>query len=259
RMGSAMTRRLRETGTPVTVWNRNTERCETARRSGAGVAADPSSAVADADVVLVMVSDGRAVAEVLREAGPAVPESAVVVQMSTIAPDETRALADNHPELALVEAPVAGSVPQVLAGSLKVLAAGDGDRLECARPVLDKLGAVQHCGELGDGSAAKLVVNGSMIAVGVLLAASVSLARDLGFDVESAKQVLAGTVLGPVLERYDPGGGDFPIYLAAKDVRLAAAAAADPAVFEAAAAHLEGIAATDPQAGLWTVVAKALS
>ena len=61
-------------------------------------------------------------------AGGASAGGTLVVNASTVGPDESRALAAQAAEAGLryVEAPVLGSVPAVRAGRLTVLAGGDG-------------------------------------------------------------------------------------------------------------------------------------
>lgn len=259
RMGSAMAVRLRQSGTEVTVWNRDPARCEPARATGAAVAGTPAEAVAAARLVLVMLADGPAVAEVLAEAVPALAPDAVVVQLSTIAPEQTRELAARYPRAAFLDAPVKGSVPQVCAGSLAILAGGEPAVVDTARPVLEQLGTIVDCGGIGDGSAAKLVVNAAMIAATTALAESLALAADLGIDEKSARELLSTTPLGPVLERHVPSGGDFPLYLAAKDVRLARRSVTTGLpVLAGVQRHLAEAAEPDSRSGLWTAVTRAV-
>jgi 3-hydroxyisobutyrate dehydrogenase-like beta-hydroxyacid dehydrogenase len=59
-MGSRMARRLLESGTDVTVWNRTPERMQ----GFPATATSPEQAADGADVAIVMVSDAAAVAEV---------------------------------------------------------------------------------------------------------------------------------------------------------------------------------------------------
>ena len=63
-MGSGMAARLLDAGFPVVVWNRSAARAEPLRSKGAAVAASPSAAAAQADVILAMVADDGASREV---------------------------------------------------------------------------------------------------------------------------------------------------------------------------------------------------
>ena len=64
-MGTHMARRLAQAGFPVTVWNRSADKADRLTQFGVKIAGNPSSACADADVVIVMLSNGAVVEEVL--------------------------------------------------------------------------------------------------------------------------------------------------------------------------------------------------
>lgn len=68
-MGGPMARRLLGAGFSVTVWNRSVDKAEALVADGAVVAASPADAAKGADIVITMLSDGKAVGEVLFEAG----------------------------------------------------------------------------------------------------------------------------------------------------------------------------------------------
>nr|WP_230323353.1 NAD(P)-binding domain-containing protein [Cellulomonas hominis] len=70
-MGAAMARNLLRAGHAVRVWNRSAAKAEPLAADGATVAGSPAEAVDGADVVLTMLHDGAAVAEVIRQAAPA--------------------------------------------------------------------------------------------------------------------------------------------------------------------------------------------
>src|SRR4051794_15024881 len=125
RMGAPIARRLAEAGWAVAGWNR------TPRGAPPGVRLvdDPGAAAAGAGVVITMLTDGAAVREVLERARPR--PGAVVVEMSTIGPDAVRAVAAGLPAgVALVDAPVGGSVGAAAAGQLRIFAGGAGADLD---------------------------------------------------------------------------------------------------------------------------------
>ena len=64
-MGSHMARRLAQAGLSVTGWNRDPAKAERLSEFGVRVAATPSATCHDADVEIVMLSNGPAVEEVL--------------------------------------------------------------------------------------------------------------------------------------------------------------------------------------------------
>src|SRR5579872_5885381 len=59
-MGSGMAGRLLSAGFPLTVYNRNRAKADALAKLGASVGDTPAEAVADADVIISMVSDDTA-------------------------------------------------------------------------------------------------------------------------------------------------------------------------------------------------------
>src|ERR1700674_735336 len=93
KMGGAMARRLASTGHDVALWNRTRRRAEAL---GVGtVAATPADAAANAEVVLSILTDAKAVrAAYLGEDGAVrAAHGQVFVEMSTAGPDIAKELA----------------------------------------------------------------------------------------------------------------------------------------------------------------------
>src|ERR1700754_775643 len=83
-MGAPMARHIAEAGHDVTVWNRTAEKARPLAEAGAHVAEDPAAAVAGAEVVVTMLTDGEAVEDVMREAAPAARPGTIWWQASTV-------------------------------------------------------------------------------------------------------------------------------------------------------------------------------
>jgi 3-hydroxyisobutyrate dehydrogenase len=223
------------TGHPVTVWNRSP-----VDLPGVTVAATPADAVRGADVVLVMLTDAPAVTAVLAEALPGLRPGACVAQMSTIAPDETRAVAATMPAgVAYVDAPVGGSVDAAGAGQLRIFAGGADEAVALARPVLDSLGTVVRCGGVGAGAARKLVANTALVIAVAAYHDALAVAGALGVDRSDALELLAGGPLGAAYARMTSTSASFAVALAAKDAHLALRAAPDARVLRGAADLLD--------------------
>jgi 3-hydroxyisobutyrate dehydrogenase len=79
-MGSAMARRLRDTGHDVTIWDRKSNSRDRWECSGVAIADDEASAVSAAFVVITMVTDGEAVQAIAERMLDAMPPEAVWVQ-----------------------------------------------------------------------------------------------------------------------------------------------------------------------------------
>ena len=236
-LGAAMATRLGETGHQVRLWNRTPGRAREAAARATGVTAVDTldEAVSGASVVVTVLRDGDAVAEVMAGAIGAMEEGAVWVQASTVGPRSARDLADlaGEHDVAFLDAPVSGSTAPALQGKLVWLVAGDAGVLGRARPVLEDLASsVLHVGTGVEGSSLKLAVNAWMAAATVAMSDVLALCDALGIDHAVLVETLeAGPLAMPYAlaklrlmdERtFEPG---FAVQLALKDVDLAAATA----------------------------------
>jgi 3-hydroxyisobutyrate dehydrogenase len=124
---------------------------------------------------------------------------ALVVDMSTIAPDATRAFAARVADQGArwLDAPVSGGSEGARNGTLSIMVGGDAADLERARPVLSAMGTtITHVGPVGSGQLAKamnqVVIAGTYAAV----AEGIVLGLKAGIDVEAALAALAGGAAG---------------------------------------------------------------
>ena len=92
-MGSAMARNIAGAGHAVRAWNRTISRAQPLADDGIEIAPTATAAFEGADVVITMLFDGAAVAEVLRETAPAMRPGAAWLQMTTVGPDDVAGLA----------------------------------------------------------------------------------------------------------------------------------------------------------------------
>ena len=162
-MGSGMARNLVGAGLDVTVWNRNADRARPLEDVGARVATDPAEAVAGADVVVTMLFDADATAEVIESALPSLAPGALWLQTGTVGLEGTARLAelaDRH-DVDFLDAPVLGTRQPAEQGTLTVLVGGPEALREKAAPVFDAIGSrTVWVGERpGDGHRLKLVAN----------------------------------------------------------------------------------------------------
>ncbi|MFF0411300.1 NAD(P)-dependent oxidoreductase [Kitasatospora sp. NPDC004745] len=217
RMGLPMARRLAAAGNPLTVWNRSPGRAD-----GLVEAATPAAAVRGADVVVTMLSDPQAVADVAGRFVPELAPGTLWIDMSSIGPDATAGLRAGLPDgVGLVDAPVVGSVGPAATGDLVVFAGGTDADLDVAQPVLELLGRVRRCGGPGSGAALKVVVIGAIVASVTVVGEVLAVAEELGVPQELAQGVLAAGPLAGVVARALSTDADFPVRLAAKDLALA--------------------------------------
>ncbi|WP_280677782.1 NAD(P)-dependent oxidoreductase [Kitasatospora sp. MAA19] len=220
RMGLPMARRLAAAGHPLTVWNRSPGRA--GGLAGATEATTPVEAVRGADVVVTMLSTPAAVAEVADRFTTGLAPGALWIDMSSIGPRATAELRARLPYgVALVDAPVIGSVGPAATGDLVVFAGGEDADLDRAQPVLERLGRVRRCGGPGAGAALKVVVIGAIVASVTVVGEILAVADELGVPREQAREVLSAGPLAGVVARAHSTESDFPVRLAAKDLALA--------------------------------------
>jgi 3-hydroxyisobutyrate dehydrogenase len=233
-MGAGMARRLIAAGFPVTVYNRDRAKTEEHHKLGARVAATPAEAAADAEVVIAMVADDAASRSVwMGKTGAlaAVPNSAVLIDSSTITPGwarELSSLAESR-GCSFLDAPVTGSRPQANDGELLFLVGGDDAALARVRPVLAEMSRrIVHLGPCGSGALMKLI-NNFLCGVQVAsLAEAVAWIERSGLNSEEAISILTqgapgSPLVGRVADRMHRQDYDvhFRLGLMAKDLSYA--------------------------------------
>jgi 3-hydroxyisobutyrate dehydrogenase-like beta-hydroxyacid dehydrogenase len=205
-MGSGIVTRLLDAGRPVRGWNRTRARAEPLIARGMRWADTPAEAARGADVVFTMLTDAAAVEQVV--AGPdgvldGIAPGAVVVDMSTIAPDACRALAARVAEAGatMLDAPVSGSIATLEQGQLSVMVGGDEAAFERVRPVLADMGPkVTYLGGNGQALFMKMAINLALIVQVVSFCEGVALAEKAGIAREAAVDaMLRSVVASPVL------------------------------------------------------------
>lgn len=195
-MGAPMTRCLLKAGFAVTVWNRDRTKAEALMADGAQVAESAAEAVAGADIVFTMLSDGKAVGAVLFDGGVAAAMTAgtVLVDTSSIAPPIARDHAERLAAMGIdhVDAPVSGGVPGATTGTLAIMAGGDERVIARLAPVFAALGRVTHVGPSGAGQICKLA-NQQIVAVTIgALAEAMVLVEAGGASREKFREAIRG-------------------------------------------------------------------
>lgn len=232
-MGHAFAANLLKKEFSVSGWNRTRSRGDDLLSSGLQLCDTPRQAVAEADVVIVMLPDGEITRKVLSEALSDLKTGAVVSQMGTIGLAATEKLIamfqEQRPDVVFIDAPVSGTKAPAEQAQVLVLASGDRQRAAAIEPVFAAIAkGAKWLGEAGAGSKMKLVVNAWLISLMQGLAESARLADQFGFSPDEFWQVLDG---GPLAAPYAKGKlsmiaeGEYPPQMhlnwALKDARLA--------------------------------------
>ncbi|MFN2540495.1 MAG: NAD(P)-dependent oxidoreductase [Mycobacteriales bacterium] len=236
RMGVPMAAHVVRAGHDVTVWNRTPGKAGDLVELGATEARSIDSAVAGADVVVLMLFGPAAVRAVLSDVLDHA-SGALVVDASTIGPDAAHefAKACHARGVRYVDAPVAGSIKPATDGTLGVFLGGAPQDVAQARQLAEMWGdpeRIRHIGGVGSASALKLCVNQGLGVMAAGLGESLRLGHDLGLDQDVLLDVLSATAYGwylgqkrSMIEADDYADTAFSVDLMAKDLDLAVTSA----------------------------------
>jgi 3-hydroxyisobutyrate dehydrogenase-like beta-hydroxyacid dehydrogenase len=206
-MGQLIVRRLIDAGHRVTGWNRSRDKADELIAAGMRWATSPRAAAESSEIVFSIVTDAAAVRAVAL--GPdgvvaGLEPGNIFIDMSTIAPDASRAVAAEFAKAGsiMLDAPISGSPVTVRQGNASIMVGGDAVAFERATPVLLAIGPkVTRIGASGLACQMKIAVNlllmVEVIAFGeaVALAEKGGVARDVAVDAV-LKSVAASPVLG---------------------------------------------------------------
>jgi len=227
-MGRAMAARLLDAGHDLTVWNRTPGRDGELVSAGARRGETPADAVRDAEVVVTMLTDPPALEDVLfgpDGASSAIPDTATLIEMSTVGPTAIASAAERL-SVPVLDAPVLGSVPSVETGKLVILAGGNRAVFDRHAELLSILGTPIYLGPSGSGAWLKLVNNAASTATLVALGELLALTDRAGLGIDAVLQGLEAGPLASLIERWRPRlkGEDqasyFRLALARKDLAL---------------------------------------
>ena len=197
-----------------------------------------AQAAAQADVIFICVSDTQDVAQVIQGTDGVLEsarEDSIVVDMSTISPSATRALASElaTKQVHMLDAPVSGGEQGAINGTLSIMVGGEPHIFERVLPLFQAMGKnIVHIGGNGAGQVTKAC---NQVLIGQTIAAigeAFILASASGVDPAKVRQALMGGFAGSrvleshgqrMLERnFKPG---FKARLHQKDMRIALEAA----------------------------------
>ena len=241
RMGLPLAQRLIQSGVPVVVYNRTRAKAESLATGGARWATTPRDLAKSIGkgITFLMLTDGKAVRSVLfgrSGFAKAAPPGALVVNLSTVGPEESRALSSRLADSGIhyVDAPVGGSVYQASRGEILFFVGGDEADVARVQPLLERMArAIEFMGPVGAGNATKLVNNLLTIGITALSTEALALAEGLHLDRSRTIEVLLkGGGRSSMLERKAPNflarqySPQFATTLARKDLKLVEHAAA---------------------------------
>jgi 3-hydroxyisobutyrate dehydrogenase-like beta-hydroxyacid dehydrogenase len=206
-MGELIVPRLMAAGHQVTGWNRTRGKAGSLIAQGMRWADTPKAVAEASEIVFSIVTDAKAVREIAL--GPqgivaGLKRGGIYIDMSTIAPDDSRAVAAEFASAGsiMLDGPLSGSPVTVTAGQASIMIGGDEEAFERAKPVLLAIGPkVMRIGGQGLASQMKIAVNLLLMVEVIAFGEAVALAEKGGVSREAAveailKSVAASPVLG---------------------------------------------------------------
>ena len=198
RMGTGMARRLIDGHHELRVFNRTAARADGLVAEGARRYATPREACTGADAVVCMLSDDEASRDIWLGAegvlAATVAAGALAMECSTLSHDWVLELSAQvaRKGLRYVDSPVTGLPETAAAGGLTLLVGADAAHLHAARPLLARFSQrIVHFGDVGAGTAYKLLVN-MLGAVQIASAAeTMAIAEKAGLDAGTVADALA--------------------------------------------------------------------
>jgi 3-hydroxyisobutyrate dehydrogenase len=150
------------------------------------------------DAVILMLPDGAAVRAVLIDDGMLgrLAPGCIVIDMGSCEPSGTAQLGErlHTAGIEMVDAPVSGGVARARSGELTIMAGGNPEAIERARPLLQTMGSrIYTTGAIGSGQAMKSL-NNFVSAVGLIATCeAVNIGKRFGLDPAVMAEVLNGS------------------------------------------------------------------
>jgi len=234
KMGVPMSQSLIKAGFPMIVYNRSKEKEESLKASGTSVASTPAALIQQADVVILMVTDDKAIDDIFKGASgllSAGTSGKIIINMSTVSPAISREMAvacakqgNNY-----LDAPVSGSVKQAEEAQLVIMAGGDESTFGKVKPILEKIGSMALLvGDTGAGNTTKLVINTLLGIQAQGLAEAFVFAQQQGIKTTDLATLINNSALGSPLIKIKSEAiinnnfnAVFSLSNIAKDLRLA--------------------------------------
>ena len=235
-MGGPMALNIIKKETNLFVFDIQKEKMKPHINLGAVPGENIKETVQDADIVITMLPSTENVKSVIMDNDGVlanVQPGTIILEMSTIAPIGTDEIygACVAKGVNFIDAPVGRLVSHAISGdSLFMVGCDNEEAFKKVEPLLNAMGTtIIRCGKVGSGIRAKVVNNFQILSIAQITAEALTLAKKIGLDLDTFKEVNAGTTanngqfhinfMSKVLQNdIEPG---FTIDLAHKDMGLA--------------------------------------
>ena len=231
-MGYPMAEKILDNNFALSVFNRTKSKAEPLKSKGASVIDNPVQIFEQSEIIILMLSQYSAIEDILNAKN--IKEKMYgkcIIQMSTISPLESQKIESLciKNNCTYLEAPVLGSINEVINGKLLVLVGGDENLYQKYLPVFKIFGSnIFYIGIVGKASALKLALNQLIVSLTAAFSVSHSYIKKNEIDSELFMDIVRKSALyAPTFDKkfanYENQNFDktnFPLQLMLKDVRL---------------------------------------
>jgi len=235
-MGGPMAQNIVKKGTNLSVYDIEKSKMDPLIDLGSTPGKSIKDTIQNAEVIITMLPSTDNVRSVICSAEGVLSfakPGSIILDMSTIAPTGTDEVYElcRQKDVDFIDAPVGRLVSHAISGdSLFMVGCDNDEAFKKVEPLLNAMGTtIIRCGKVGSGIRAKVVNNFQILSIAQITAEALTLAKKIGLDLNTFKEVNAGTTanngqfhinfMSKVLQNdIEPG---FTIDLAHKDMGLA--------------------------------------
>lgn len=212
------------------------EAIEELKKLGLVEVASPQEVAQTSTVTITMVRDTyESEVVILGEMGvlQGIRQGSTLIMMSTIYPDFCQRVAQLATEkgVHVLDSPVSGGPMGAENGTLALMVGGDKGVIEGYRHVLEAMGCIFHCGEVGMGMVTKLANNAVLFGTVAVVSEAVALAESYGMAEERLLEVFKNATANSwtvqnwewmkwIRDIYVPGDLKTTMGLSMKDLRM---------------------------------------
>ena len=201
-IGMPMAKNILKNDYDMNVYDLRTSTVDELVKLGARAFGSAAEVAAESNIVITMVPDAPDVEKAALGSGgiiEGIRSGALYMDMSTIDPGTTRKVGAAMKEkgVRMVDAPVARTVDEAIAGKLAIMIGGDPNDVEEVMPILKCMGdTFTYCGPLGNGVALKLTNNYISAGIIALHAEALAFGVRAGLNLEDIIELVSSTFAG---------------------------------------------------------------
>lgn len=193
-MGLPISGRLIKANYELYVYDISEKAMETAVSNGAVKCPNVADLAKKAEVLFCSLPNANIIQNVLNDISGAEDVAVrIVADLSSVAPESSQSFAKQMSGrgIAYIDCPISGGVSGAAAGTLTIMAGGDGKTIEGMMPIFQAIGKnIYHVGGVGAGSSIKMINNYIMGCTMATVAEALVLGAKLGIDLNNIYEIV---------------------------------------------------------------------